>query len=218
MSPQTYAVSQPKLFQFKDLTGAPCQGLDQEWYRDPWQRRAGCGPTTAATLMAYLARAHPTLAPLAPETLSTARDILPYMEAVWQRVTPTSMGLHTLDLFIHGSQTFGEDRGILLHYRSLLIPGVKKGSRPSLAQCTAFIRKALESDCPVAFLNYSGGALSNLDSWHWVTLIALSLQEDDSCQCTILNAGAEHTIDFALWHRTSRLGGGLVSLHPASKT
>lgn len=174
MRPQTYALSQPKLFQFEYLAGAPCRGLDPEWYRDPWQRRAGCGPTTAATLMAYLARTHPALAPLAPQTLSTARDILPYMEAVWQRVTPTSMGLHTLDLFIHGSQTFGEDQGIQLHYRSLPIPGTKKGARPSLAQCAAFIRKALEADCPVAFLNYSSGALSNLDSWHWVTLIALS--------------------------------------------
>ena len=31
--------------------GETYQGGDQEWYRDLWQRRAGCGPTTAAALL-----------------------------------------------------------------------------------------------------------------------------------------------------------------------
>lgn len=218
MNQRTYALSRPELLQFEDLTGAPCRGLDQEWYQDPWQRRAGCGPTTAAALMAYLARVHPALAPLVQEAPSTAQGILPHMEAVWQQVTPTAMGLHTLALFTEGSRRFGEDRGIFLLCRSLVIPGTREGPRPSLAQCITFIRKALEADCPIAFLNYSNGALTNLDSWHWVTLTALSHHEDGDCTCTVLDGGAEHTIDFALWYRTSRLGGGLVSLHPAPET
>ncbi len=217
MRTQTYALSQPELLQFEDFTGTPCRGLDQEWYRDAWQRRAGCGPTTASTLMAYLARTKPPLARLAPETPRTALDILPYMEAVWKHVTPTSMGLHTLALFTDGSRAFGEGQGVLLDCRSLSIPGAKETVRPSLEACAAFLRNALEADCPVAFLNYSNGALSNLDSWHWVPLISLTLSEDGGCRCVILDAGAEHSIDFALWHRTSRLGGGLVSLHPASE-
>ena len=69
----------------------------------------------------------------------------------------------------------------------------------------------------MAFLNYSNGALSNLDSWHWVPLISLSLHEDGGCHCTILDAGAEHFIDFALWYLTSRLGGGLASLRAAQE-
>lgn len=218
MSTQTYTLSQPELFRFEDLTGAPCLGLDQEWYRDAWQRRAGCGPTTASTLMAYLARTKPALASLAPEAPRTASGILPYMEAVWKHVTPTSMGLHTLALFIDGSRAFGQGQGVPLDCRSLSIPGAKEGARPSLEECGAFIREALEADCPVAFLNYSNGALSNLDSWHWVPLISLSRSRDGGCRCTALDAGKEHIIDFALWHQTSRLGGGLVSLHPALKT
>ncbi len=218
MPTETYTLFQPELLQFEDPSGAPCRGLNQDWYRDAWQRRAGCGPTTAATLMAYLARTKPALTPLAPEAPRTASDILPYMEAVWRFVTPTSMGLHTLALFTDGSRAFGEEQGVRLHCRSLSIPGAKERARPSLDACAAFIRAALEVDCPVAFLNYSNGTLSNLDSWHWVPLISLSLSECDSCQCTILDAGSEHTIDFALWHQTSRLGGGLVSLHPALTT
>lgn len=214
MEARTYTLSQPALFQFEDPTGAPCLGLDQEWYRDPWRRRAGCGPTTAAALLFYLAKTRPALAPLAPTASGAARDLLPHMEAVWQRVTPTAMGLHTLALFTEGSRRFGEERGVSLLCRSLPIPGTRKGARPPLSRCAAFIRGALEADCPVAFLNYSGGALQNLDSWHWVTLIALTLEEDGGCTCTVLDGGRAHTLDFALWHRTSRLGGGLVFLRP----
>ena len=31
-------------------------GCDQEWYAEHWQRQAGCGPCTAATLLYYLSR------------------------------------------------------------------------------------------------------------------------------------------------------------------
>lgn len=214
MISQTYTLTQPELLRFEDLTGKPCLGLDQEWFRDAWQRRAGCGPTTAATLMTYLARTKPSLSSLAPEVPRTASDILPYMEAVWQDVTPTPMGVNTLALFTDGSRTYGARQGISLACRSLSIPGLNQNKRPTLEHCISFIREALEADCPVAFLNYSNGALTNLDSWHWVPLIALTLGDPDSCHCTILDAGRKHVIDFALWHRTSRLGGGFVSLHP----
>ena len=34
--------------------GARFCGADQDWYRTVWQQRAGCGPTTASVLLAYL--------------------------------------------------------------------------------------------------------------------------------------------------------------------
>ena len=38
-----------------DITGpdgAVTHGADQDWFPDPWQQRAGCGPTAAALILA----------------------------------------------------------------------------------------------------------------------------------------------------------------------
>ena len=65
----------------------------------------------------------------------------------------------------------------------------------------------------MAFLNYSNGALPNLDSWHWVPLIALT-EGEEVLLCTVLDEGEEKVIDLALWLETTLLGGALVSLFP----
>ena len=76
-----------------------------------------------------------------------------------------------------------------------------------------FLIQALDADCPVAFLNFSNGSLPNLDSWHWVPLIALT-EGEGVLLCTILDEGAEKVIDLALWLETTLLGGALVTLFP----
>ena len=76
-----------------------------------------------------------------------------------------------------------------------------------------FLIQALDADGPVAFLNFSNGSLPNLDSWHWVPLIALT-EGEGVLLCTILDEGAEKVIDLALWQETTLLGGALVSLFP----
>ena len=50
-------------FRIRDArTGQTWMGHDQEWYGTPWQRLAGCGPTTACNLFRYLAPALPASA------------------------------------------------------------------------------------------------------------------------------------------------------------
>ncbi len=209
-----HKLSNPSFFDFTDHKGGPCRGANQEWYGDPWQRRAGCGPTTAATLLSYLAAAHPALAPLAPEGLGhDAAAFRPYMEAVWKNVTPTMRGLNSLALFTDGSLAFARERGVPIETHALAIPGKNEAIRPSLEDCRRFMEKALSKDCPLAFLNFSNGALTNLDSWHWVPLIA-AWEEGESLRCAILDDGKEKVIDFSLWYLSSKLGGGLVTLTP----
>ena len=48
----SHNLSQPERFTITGPQGETYRGGNQEWYRDLWQRRAGCGPTTAATLLA----------------------------------------------------------------------------------------------------------------------------------------------------------------------
>lgn len=77
----------------------------------------------------------------------------------------------------------------------------------------AFLAQALGRDCPVAFLNFSNGALKNLDSWHWVPLISMT-EGERVLLCTILDEGEERVIDLDLWLDTTFLGGALVTLWP----
>lgn len=216
MPHSAYQLRHPDFFDFTDRSNAACRGADQEWFTDPWQRRAGCGPTTAATILSYLAYVHPDLAPMASEYAHSATDFVFYMEEVWKSVTPTSRGLHSLALFSEGSLAFAKRRGVFLSSSELHIEGFYSRKRPSFAQCRQFIENALSDDLPLAFLNFSNGALSNLDSWHWVPLIKAEAIAGHLF-CIILDEGFEKQIDFSLWHETTRFGGGLVALTPRPK-
>ena len=71
-----------------DIDPGSCFGCNQEWYGTDWQRRAGCGPTVAATLFYYLFR---------PGNLCfSQQEWLARMEEVWNYVTPTERGMPTM--------------------------------------------------------------------------------------------------------------------------
>ena len=210
----THSLSRPELFNFIDLKGAPCRGADQEWYLDPWQRRAGCGPTTAATILSYLAHQHPSLSKLAPKDVRAASTFVSYMEEIWTKVTPTPRGLDSLSLFSQGCRSFAFCRGVTISSLELPIAGISDPNRATLEQCRHFLLQALALDCPLAFLNFSNGALSNLDSWHWVPLISVEELNDGRLFCAVLDEGKEKQIDFSLWLSTTGKGGGLVVITP----
>ena len=200
-------------FSLTSPQGEVCQGGNQDWYRDPWQRRAGCGPTTAATVLAYLAKAHPALSGLAPQGDPVWTDFLAYMEELWAYVTPGSRGLDRPEAFTVGCRSFALSRGCVLTEQILEIPALDQGARPTLEACRAFLCAALNAGCPVAFLNFSNGTLHNLDSWHWVPLIALN-EWEDTLLCSVLDEGQEKVIDLGLWLQTAQLGGALAVLAP----
>lgn len=215
----SHNLSQPERFTITGPQGETYRGGNQEWYRDLWQRRAGCGPTTAATLLAYLSQTHPSLAPMAPAAGHTQAGFLQYMEALWPYVTPGSRGLDKPESLLVGCRSFALSKGCRLTGEILKIPAQPE-DRPTLAACRDFLARALAADCPTAFLNYSNGALQNLDSWHWVPLISMTRGEelpeaDPVLLCSILDGGEEKLIDLALWLATTTLGGALVSLAPA---
>lgn len=207
-------LSAPQLLEFTLPDGSLSHGANQDWYRDEWQRRAGCGPTTASTAMYYLAQVHPSLRPLAPEPMPASADFLPHMEAVWPHVTPGKMGLNKVPMYTDGCKAFAAARGCTLVSEELLIPGRCEQNRPTAEECLDFIARALRADRPVAFLNYTNGALTNLDSWHWVPLISLR-EEGDALLCEILDDEKCKVIDFALWLRTTFKGGALAVMGPA---
>lgn len=208
----SHSLTRPEVLTLIGPGGESYRGGDQEWYPDLWQRRAGCGPTTAAALLAYLSQTRPALAPLRPLAGGTRTGFAQYMQALWPYVTPGARGLDKPESLVLGCRSFALSRGCVLQGEVLKIPR-RRENRPSPAACRDFLLRALDSDCPVAFLNYSNGALPNLDSWHWVPLIALT-EGEEVLLCTVLDEGEEKVIDLALWLETTLLGGALASVFP----
>jgi hypothetical protein len=208
-----HALTRPEHFTLAGPEGRPVRGADQEWFRDVWQRRAGCGPTAAAVVLDYLSAVCPELSALAPKGERTAEDFLAYMEELWDYVTPGTRGLDKPESFALGCRSFALSRGAVLETRVLPVPRKGRRGRPDPDQVRTFLVWALDRDTPVAFLNWSNGDLTNLDSWHWVPLIACG-GEGSALTAVILDGGEERTIDLALWLETSLLGGAFVRVYP----
>lgn len=132
------------------------------------------------------------------------------MEEMWKFVTPGKHGVNTTHLFTKGLGAFAASKGVTLPLRELDIPRLRL-ARPTVDQCTAFLRSALGADQPVAWLNLHSGEVEGLDDWHWVTIIALEERRDGTELCTLLDSGKEYAVDFRLWFQTTKLGGGLVA-------
>ena len=199
------SISHPERMDIAGPGGAVTHGADQDWFPGLWQRRAGCGPTAAALICAYLAQTRPALAPLYPEAAMERGPFTAHMERVWQFVTPSSHGLHRPEWMARGMAAYAASRGAALSPALLDFPGAAT-KRPPWEAVEAFVARSLELDCPVAFLNLHNGVVKALDSWHWVTLTAL---EDG--RADLLDSGEKLTVDLRLWYQTTRRRGGFVS-------
>lgn len=206
---ETFQITRPELMTIELGEGKTCRGANQDWYGDDWQRRAGCGPTTASMLLYYLAATRPELHALYPSGSRDQKDFLALMEKVWGHVTPGKLGVNSLHMFTSGITSYARERQCTLHIRELDIPRFHL-ARPSFSQCAAFLRTGLSQDCPIAFLNFSHGLVPHLESWHWVPIITMEERHGGRVICTILDDGREREIDFRLWYQTSRTGGGLI--------
>jgi hypothetical protein len=192
-----------------DDGGETAYGGNQEWYSERWQRQAGCGPTVCAHLMWYLALTRPACAALADVSAPTRAGFLRLMSETWRYVTPGLRGVNRPDMLAGGAERFGLDRGLKLAARTLPVPPLLR-DRPPTEAVLAFVAEALSLDTPVAFLNLSSGGLPELDSWHWVTLVALG----EAGVATVYDAGRRWPLDIPLWLRKTALGGGFVAVLP----
>lgn len=199
------SLSHPQWLDIVGPEGEVTRGADQDWYPDPWQRRAGCGPTAAAVIFAYLARTYSQLRPLCPEDVSERNAFVALMLRVWDYVTPVSHGLNRPELMAEDMAAYGRAVGAPLSPALFVVPAART-KRPPYEQAAAFVAASLERDCPVAFLNLHNGLERRLDWWHWVTIAAL-----DGDNAVILDSGKELEINLRLWYETSKKRGGLVA-------
>lgn len=191
----------------QDPGGPAYFGCDQNWYDTEWQRMAGCGPSTASTLLLYLQKTGRIHLPVRVEAQKDCRLL---MENVWEHVTPTRSGIYRAAQFCHGLKSFAAENDFDLRCHTLQI-SAKADARPSLQTTLAFIGKALDQDCPIGFLNLCNGDVQNLEEWHWVTIVALEYDDErHMAMVTFFDGDRAEAIDFGCWLATTSEGGALV--------
>lgn len=198
------SIKNPEFYEIIDeITNMKYHGCNQEWYKKPWQRMAGCGPTVATNILLYSYKK--------PQTKKG--ESLEIMEEMWEHVTPTLKGVNTTNIFYKGLVSYAKLKNKFLNYDAIDVPQ-KKEIRPTFNHVVKFITFSLEKDVPVAFLNLCNGEEKCLDKWHWVTLISLEYDENlNTAVIEILDEGIVKTIDLYLWYNTTNLGGGFVSFY-----
>lgn len=199
----------PELMDLRDSEGRLFHGADQEWFPLSWQRRAGCGPTTASQLLLYNGRSRVELGlPLVKDK----DEMVALMGEVWKYITPGIMGVHVVSHFTKGLHAYLSDHAIDLEVTSLALPRQREG-RPSFDEVCSFITTRLTANQPVAFLNLNNGTQKKLDPWHWVTIVGLDQAvEDGPVSVIIYDAGISFSIDFSAWYETTSRASGFASL------
>lgn len=178
-------------------------GLSQEWYKDEFQIKAGCGATVAATIISYYSQ---------KENIKDLKisDVLPLMETLWNYLLPIrNRGLNSTKLFYEGIEKFFRDRNIEIKYDYL---NILYDNKLPIENVVNFIKEALNKDRPLAFLNLCNGEEVNLDKWHWVTVIEI-FEEDNNYFLNILDDKEIKKINLNLWYNTITNDGGFVTFY-----
>ena len=203
-----YELMNPRLLEIPLPGGELAMGGSQSWYPGLWKRISGCGPTAASNLIWYMARSRSDMGLLWDTGNGEKSRFLGLMLEFFAYLTPGLKGVNKSSIFTSGVNRFCADRGVELQTHVLEIPKAP-GERPDIDTASNFIVAALQADSPVGFLNLNSGTESNLEAWHWVTVIGL---ETETKTAVIIDKGRSLEIHLDEWLETSKLGGAMVYL------
>ncbi len=178
-------------------------GGDQSWYPRATQVDGGCGPTTAANILTYLASTVPGLERLYTGNLNELNkdEFAEFMEDVYEIVTPfeipilsskkdkdpknykskitPTLGVKSIKDFIDGMESYA------FLGKLLKIKAVEFNQKPTLENYVDYIRTGLSENKPVALLNLensvnigyfnpkTGGVSEQESNFHWVTITGM---------------------------------------------
>lgn len=178
-------------------------GFCQDWYRDAFQQKAGCGPTTAAYMLAYCFMRDGI------RNISGKADAISFMEEIWNYVTPTYGGLFKTRWLADGVARFLADIHVTDYTVRMLTVSAVSAYRPTANEVERFIQSGLEADSPVAFLNRHRGLETELETWHWVPLIKMTT-DTEPATAWCYDDGTVCRFTPAKWLVNTILGGGFV--------
>ena len=169
-------------------------GFSQEWYKDIWQQKAGCGATVASSIINYYNQIDNF------KEVEIA-DAVKIMEELWYYLLPTYYGLNSVKLFYDGIKNYYNNKEVIIDY-------IK--NKPSLDEIINFIGKELSEDRPIAFLNLCNGEEKNLDKWHWVVVVEI-FKENGEYFLNIIDDKKIKKINLSLWYGTMTNDGGFIT-------
>ncbi len=205
----TVSIEKPELLTITDsFEHKTYFGADQEWYEKSWSRQAGCGPTCASNITAYLAQTRDKYKVLFQPHSLERKDFVLHMDELFRYITPGAMGVNHVDKFTDGITRFAKDRGVQLETKVFSIENrfIRKRYPEKLKE---FVREALLSNSPLAFLNLSRGEETKLQAWHWITITSADIQEERLI-ATASDEGKAIEFDLLKWYLTTRMHGGLI--------
>ena len=189
-----------------DVNGKTSYGYDQEWFTDEWQRLSGCGPTSASQVLSYSLFRDGLLE---LETTSDQSLALERMNLVWKYVKPRfGGGVYKTQWMERGLIRLLEDEGLSYDVHMLNVSPFC-ASRVEVEAAAQFIHDALAQDVPVAFLNRHKGKERALYTWHWVPIVSMQVNYDDT-RCVVYDEGMERTFSLRRWLRDNLLGGAFL--------
>lgn len=183
-------------------------GGNQDWYEKRWHKDSGCGPTTAANITAYLALTRENCVPLYEAKSMEWKPFREHMDEMFRYITPGPMGVNNLSKFIKGFLNYTEEKGVTLKPISISVDRCNYRKRDVKA-LENFVKDAIESDCPIAFLNLSRGKETRLQGWHWITITSVRIENDDII-ATASDEGDKIEFSLKLWYLTTMKHGGLI--------
>ncbi len=191
---------------YDDKLDVKYYGGSQEWYKSFWKRKAGCGPTTASTIVMYENRYSNIF-----DNNYNKKEFIDLMNNMWEYITPKEFGVNKTDIYINGFSRYIKENSIKLSdYKCInfMKNNLKDFSKKDVF---IFLSEAIDNNHPVAFLNLDSGEEKALDSWHWVSIVGILFDEEtDKLRVTIVDECVIKEIDLGLWLDTTSLGGGLV--------
>lgn len=185
------------LFKVKDNENI-YYGFSQGWYKDEWQRRAGCGATVASSIINYYNQIN-------DYKEVEISDALKIMEELWNHLLPTEQGLNSINLFYDGIKNYYNGKEVTIDYINIDIE-----NKISLEKIVNFIYKELSENRPLAFLNLCNGEENNLDKWHWVVVVEI-FEENGEYFLNIIDDKKIIKINLSLWYRTIKNDGGFIT-------
>lgn len=165
----------PTIYQNQKIIG---YGGDQEWFHDPWARRAGCASVLASNMYAYYHQ----------NSIYEQADFLKIMEMMFHHMTPGNMGYPYLYKFARTFVKVMNEEGY--HFK----PVYQKRSK-NYKHAITFVLQSLDEGHPVGMLilHHRSPELEE-DNWHWICLSGY-IKKENGYDIIFSDCGERRIID-----------------------
>ena len=182
---------------------------NQQWFKKFSHSISGCGPTTAALILMYMASVFPDKCrTVYPYDLPAIKEqFVAFMGEVREYVKPGLQGLTDAKFFGASTVEFAKSKGVN-------ITAISVSSGYSVGVAYGYVKKAVDEGYLPALLILRNPA-KELDefTWHWM---AITGYDDEKKTVLIATNGTEHELPFEkVWHQQKPYHAACVYFYPS---